>query len=42
LNNIFEDGELDESSAVANFATTDSDGKNIKQISIIWMMRISY
>lgn len=27
LNNIFEDGELDENSVVANFATTASDGK---------------
>ena len=30
LNNIFEDGELDENSVVANFATTASDGKKYK------------
>lgn len=27
LKNIFDDGELDENSVVANFATTASDGK---------------
>lgn len=37
LKNIFDDGELDENSVVANFATTASDGKKYNTNIIILM-----
>ena len=35
IKNIFTEGELVRNSVVANFATTASDGKNIRWITII-------
>ena len=37
IKNIFTEGELDEKSVVANFATTAADGKPIMWIIITWM-----
>lgn len=37
IKNIFDEGELDRNSVVANFATTAADGKRIKLTIIISM-----
>lgn len=37
LKNIFKEGELIKNSVVSKMEITASDGKNIKQISTIWM-----
>ena len=37
INNIFEEGELEKSSVVANFATTAADVKYIRLITIVLM-----
>ena len=38
IKNVFEEGELDRNSVVANFATTAADGKNIRLIITTWML----